>query len=88
MGETKVQWSLKTSEAVLMEMDAEAKAKGVTRSEIANERLQHYATPLTPKLLIELQNKANLKYEELKENQPEEAVKIVEEVMNLWNRLK
>ena len=87
-GEAKVQWSLKTSEAVLMEMDAEAKAKGVTRSEIANERLQHYATPLTPELLVELQNKANLKYEELKENQPEEAVKIVEEVLNLWNRLK
>ena len=87
-GETKVQWSLKIPESVLKEMDAEAKAKGVTRSEIANERLQHYATPLTPELLVMLQNKANIKYEELKENQPEEAIKLVKDVMDIWSRLK
>ena len=87
-GETKVQWSLKIPESVLKEMDAEAKAKGVTRSEIANERLQHYATPLTPDLLVMLQNNVNLKYEELKEDLPEEAMQLVKDVMDLWNRSK
>ena len=83
-----MQWSLKISESVLKEIEAEAKAKGVTKSEIANERLKHYATPLTPELLVMLQNKANIKYEELKENQPEEAIKLVKDVMDIWNRLK
>ena len=70
------------------ELDNEAKANGKTRSEIANDRLRHYATPLTPELLVLLQDKGIEKYEQMKADQPEEAVKIVEEVMNLWNRLK
>lgn len=60
----------------------------MTRSEIANDRLRHYATPLTPELLVLLQDKGIEKYEQMKADQPEEAVKIVEEVMKLWNRLK
>ena len=87
-GETKVQWSLKTPKSVLMEMDAEAKAKGVTRSEVANGRLQHSPISLTPELLVMLQNNVNLKCEELKENLPEEAIQLVKDVMDLWNRSK
>ena len=87
-GETKVQWSLKTSESVLKEMDAEAKAKGVTRSEIANGRLQHSPISLTPELLVMLQNNVNLKCEELKEDLPEEAIQLVKDMMDLWNRSK
>ena len=84
----KVTWSLKSSKALLEELDKEAKANGKTRSEIANDRLRHYATPLTPELLVLLQDKGIEKYEQMKADQPEEAVKIVEEVMKLWNRLK
>ncbi len=84
----KVTWSLKSSKALLEELDKEAKANGKTRSEIANDRLRHYATPLTPELLVLLQDKGIEKYVQMKADQPEEAVKIVEEVMKLWNRLK
>ena len=87
-GETKVQWSLKISESVLKEIEAEAKAKGVTKSEIANGRLQHSPISLTPELLVMLQNNVNLKYEELKEDLPEEAMQLVKDVMDLWNRSK
>lgn len=88
MNDPKVTWSLKSPPDVLKEMDEEAKRRGVTRSDVANERLQHYAAPLTPELMVQLQNKANLKYEELKENQPEKAVEIQRKVMELWKLLK
>lgn len=86
--EKKVAFPLKVPEYLLEEIDAEAKAKGITRSEVALNRLQHYPIPLTPELMMMLQNKANVKYEELKVNQPAEAIKIQKEVMRLWNKLK
>lgn len=70
------------------EINAEAKEKGVSRTEIAEYRLQHYATPLTPALMNELQNDANKKYENLKDDQPEEAIRIQRKVMELWKLLK
>lgn len=39
-------------------------------------------------ILVELQNDANKKYEELKADMPEKAVKIQKEVMKLWKLLK
>ena len=84
----KVPLPLKVHESVFDEVDQTAKEKGVTRSDEAEYRLKHYATPLTPQLMVELQNDANKKYEELKPNQPEEAIKLQKEVMKLWKRLK
>ena len=69
------------------EIDAEAKAKGVYRSEVAVYRLQHYASPLTVELLVELQNRANDKYEQLKDKQPAEAEEIQRKVLELWKYL-
>ena len=70
------------------EIDNEAKGKGVNRTDVAVYRLQHYATPLTPALMYELQNDANKKYEELKDNQPEKAIEIQRKAMELWKLLK
>ena len=86
--EKKVPLPLKVPEYLLEEIDAEAKVKSLTRSEVALYRLQHYPIPLTPELMSELSNNANMRYEELKAEQPEEAIKIQKEVMALWNRLK
>ena len=86
--EPKVQLHLKVSKSLFEEIAAEAKAKGVTRTEIAEYRLKHYPIPLTPPLMVELQNSANKKYEELKPDMPEEAVRIQKEVLKLWKRLK
>jgi len=86
--EPKVQLPIKVSKSLFDEIDAEAKAKGVPRTEIAEYRLKHYPIPLTPALMVELQNAANKKYEELKPDMPEEAIKIQKEVMKLWKRLK
>lgn len=84
----KVPLPLKVHESLFNEVDQEAKKRGVPRSDEAEYRLQHYATPLTPQLMVELQNDANKKYEELKPDQPEEAIKIQKEAMKLWKRLK
>lgn len=84
----KVPLPLKVHESVFNEVDQAAKEKGVTRSDEVEYRLKHYATPLTPQLMVELQNDANKKYEELKADQPEEAIKIQKEVMKLWKCLK
>ena len=79
---------LRISGRLFDEIDAEAKEKDVSRTEIAEYRLQHYATPLTPALMYELQNNANMKYEELKDNQPEKAIEIQRKAMELWKLLK
>ncbi len=84
----KVPLPLKVHESVFNEVDQAAKEKGIPRSDEAEYRLQHYATPLTPQLMVEFQNDVNKKYEELKTDQPEEAIKIQKEVMKLWKRLK
>ena len=61
---------------------------GIPRSDVAAYRIEHYPIPLTPELMMELQNDANKKYEELKPNMPEEAIKIQKKVMELWKLLK
>lgn len=84
----KVPLPLKVPETLFNEIDREAKEKGIPRSEVALYRLQHYPIPLTPALMVELQDAANSKYEELKQDQPQEAIEIQKEVMKLWKRLK
>lgn len=85
--EKKVPLPLKVPESLFMELSQEAKEKNISRSEVALYRLQHCATPLTPALMKELQDSANKKYEELKDDQPEEAIRIQKEVMRLWKYL-
>lgn len=79
----KVPLPLKVPESLFNELDQEAKEKGIPRSDVALYRLQHYPIPLTPQLMAELQNDANRKYEELKSDQPKEAIKIQREVAKL-----
>jgi len=86
--DTKVPLPLKVRKSRLNEIEEEARKRGVPRSKIAEERINHYPIPLTPALMYELQNGANRKYEELKDDQPEEAVRIMKEVMKLWKLLK
>lgn len=86
--EKKVALPLKVPESLFNEIDQEAKEKGIPRSDVALYRLQHYPIPLTPQLMAELQNNANRKYEELKSDQPREAIKIQKEVAKLWRLLK
>lgn len=84
----KVPLPLKVPEALFNEIDREAKEKGIPRSDVALYRLQHYPIPLTPELMVELQDAGNSKYEELKPDQPQEAIKIQKKVMKLWKLLK
>lgn len=86
--EKKVPLPLKVPESLFNEIDQEAKEKGIPRSDVALYRLQHYPIPLTPKLMVELQNGVNQKYEELKSDQPKEAINIQKEVAKLWKLLK
>ena len=86
--EKKVPLPMKVRESTLQELDQIAKEKGVPRSDIAAYRIEHYPIPLTPELMAELQNSANKKYEELKPDMPEEAVRIQRKVMELWKLLK
>ena len=83
----RVDFPLKVPQSLREEIVAEATEKGVYNSTIALYRLQHHATPLTPALLADLQNRSNAKYEEYKDSQPEEAQKILEEAMALWRHL-
>lgn len=86
--EKKVPLPMKVRESTFDELDQIAKEKGVPRSDVAAYRIEHYPIPLTPELMVELQNSANKKYEELKPDMPEEAVRIQKEVMRLWKLLK
>ena len=86
--EKKVPLPINVPQWLFDEIDHEAKEKGVNRTDVAVYRLQHYPIPLTPALMMELQNGANKKYEELKDDQPEEAIEIQRKVMELWNSLK
>lgn len=86
--EKKVPFPLKVYESVLNEIEQEAKEKNITRSEIAQYRLQHPQVVLTPALMKELQDGSNKKYEELIADLPEEAVRVQKEAMKLWKYVK
>ena len=86
--EKKVPLPINVPQWLFDEIGHEAKEKGVNRTDVAVYRLQHYPIPLTPALMVELQNDANKKYEELKADMPEKAVKIQKEVIKLWKLLK
>ena len=79
--------SVRLPESVLAELDEEAKAKGMSRSRIIQERIEHYQNPFTPEFMVGLQDFANQKYEELKDSQPQEAKKIKNGVDFIWNYL-
>ena len=80
--------SLKVPQSLYNELDKEAKDKGITISEEARYRLKHYPIPLTPALMVDLENKKNIKYKDLKPNMPQEALDVYSEVRKLWNILK
>ena len=84
----KVPLPMKVRQSTFDELDQTAKKMGIPRSDVAAYRIEHYPIPLTPELMMELQNDANKKYEELKPNMPEEAIKIQKKVMELWKLLK
>lgn len=83
----KVPLPMKVRQSTFYEVDQIAKEKGIPRSDVGAYRIEHYPIPLTPELMFELQNKANVKYEELKDDMPEEAIKIQKKVMELWKLL-
>lgn len=86
--EPKVPLPVKVPKSLYDEIDTEAKEKGVPRTEIVEYRLKHYPIPLTPELMVKLQDEANKKYEDLKPDMPKEAIRIQKEVMKLWKLLK
>ena len=63
----KVPLPMKVRQSTFDELDQIAKERGIPRSDVAAYRIEHYPIPLTPELMLELQNKANAKYEELKD---------------------
>lgn len=80
--------SFRVPDSVMKELDETAKNNNRTRSEEALYRIKHYPVPLTPSLMVELENAKNEKYGNLKPDMPPEAIQIYEEVALLWRRLK
>ncbi|MGN0407813.1 MAG: hypothetical protein ACI4EJ_06125 [Bacteroides sp.] len=86
--EKKVPLPLKVPVSVFNEIEQEAREDNVSRTEVALFRLQHPPIVLTPALMKELQDGSNNKYEELIKDQPEEAIRLQKEVLELWKYVK
>lgn len=84
---TRVQLPLRVPQELKDELAEAAKAKGISRTAEAEQRLKNKPVMLTPELLVNLQDKANVRYQELMNDQPEEADRILKEVYQLWKSL-
>ena len=84
---TRVQLPLRVPQELKDELAEAAKAKGISRTAEAEQRLKNKPVMLTPELLVNLQDKANVRYNELKYDQPDEADRILKEVYQLWKSL-
>ena len=84
---TRVQLPLRVPQELKDELAEAAKAKGISRTAEAEQRLKNKPLMLTPELLVNLQDKANVRYQELMNDQPDEADRILKEVYQLWKSL-
>ena len=84
---TRVQLPLRVPQELKDELAEAAKAKGISRTAEAEQRLKNKPVMLTPELLVNLQDKANVRYQELMNDQPDEADRILKEVYQLWKSL-
>ena len=84
---TRVPLPIRVPQERLDELDSTAREKGISRTKEADLRLANKPVILTPELLVNLQDKANVKYNELFPDMPEEAEKLLKEVARLWNSL-
>ena len=84
---TRVPLPIRVPQELKNELAEAAKAKGISRTAEAEQRLKNKPVIMTPELLVNLQDKANVKYNELKNDQPEQADRILEEVYKLWKSL-
>lgn len=84
---TRVPLPIRVPQELKNELAEAAKAKGISRTAEAEQRLKNKPVMLTPELLVNLQDKANVRYNELKYDQPDEADRILKEVYQLWKSL-
>lgn len=80
--------SLRIPATVFRDIEQEAIKNNTTFSDIANYRLQHHENPLTPALLAQFQNIANLATEAVTQFSPTKAEIVQKEVALLWKSLK
>lgn len=85
---TRVPLPLRVPQDLKDELAEAAKANGISRTAESELRLRNKPVILTPELLVNMQDKANIKYNEMKDDMPEEAERMIEEVTRLWKYLE
>lgn len=87
--EPSVPKSVRIPADVMAEIEKEAKEKfGGNVSDDINYRLKHFKSPLTPVIMVKVQNIVNTAVDTVKVNDPGKAGKMQEEVNDLWKYLR
>ena len=80
--------TLRIPDDTVMEIEKEAKSRGMNFSAVAVERLQHHGNELTPEMLARLQDIANHATDAVRLLSPTLAMAVQMEVEQLWKFLK
>lgn len=87
--EPSVPKSVRIPTDVMAEIEKEAKEKfGGNISDDINYRLKHFKSPLTPVIMVKVQNLVNTAVDTVKVNDPGKADKMQEEANDLWKYLR
>ena len=79
---------IRMPESVVAEISREAEAGNKTFSEVANYRLKHHESSLTPAITVKIQNIVNMAEELTGELSAEQKKEFQKEVSALWKSLK
>lgn len=79
---------IRIPESVVEEISKEAETGNKTFSEVANYRLKHYESPLTPAITVRIQNIVNMAEELSGGFSKEQKKEFQKEVSALWKSLK
>lgn len=87
--EPSVPKSVRIPTDVMAEIEKEAKEKfGGNISDDINYRLKHFKAPLTPVIMVKVQNLVNTAVDTVKDTDPSKADKMQKEVDDLWKYLR
>ncbi len=80
--------AIRIHESVVEEINREAKAQNTTFSDIANYRLKHFTSTLTPAITAKVQDIVNKAEKLVGEYASKEAESLQKEVAELWKYVK
>lgn len=75
------------TEALSLDIEREAKERGIKPNAVMNKRLAHHRNSLDPPLMAKIQDLANHVSRAVQENAPKEAEKIQKEANAIWTYL-